>query len=99
MGQQTRQNLGVQLQLLTSIDRLLGNCRTSQKSSTCLGNAYPTFSATCDSAYSCKRLASLLNLRTPSASFSVAIASSLCIQRKLLSFICKRSSLESLALA
>ena len=42
-------------------------------------------SATWDSAYSWRRRASALNLRMPSASFSVAMASSLCIHRKVFS--------------
>src|SRR5208283_2725283 len=59
--------------------------------------AHPTFTATWDRAYSSKWWASLLNLRIPSASFSVAIASSLCIQRKVFSSKCKRCSLLACA--
>jgi hypothetical protein len=53
---------------------------------------HPTFSATWESAYSSRWRASLLNLRMPSASFSVAMASSLCIQRKSFSVRCRRFS-------
>ena len=49
-------------------------------------------------AYSSKCRASLLNFRMPSASLSVAMASSLCIQRKVFSSRCRRSSLARLRL-
>ena len=57
------------------------------------------FFTTWESAYSSSFCASLLNLRMPSANFSVAIASSLCIQRNAFSLRCSRSPLLALAVA
>ena len=64
-----------------------------------LATTYTRFPATWDSAYSWRWRASALNLRMPSASFSVAMASSLCIQRKVFSSRWRRSPVDAFAVS